>query len=89
MYGIFFFCSFPGTIGLSLAHHVSKIIGIEVVEKAIEDARWNAAFNGEFKLAVAESFKLIAEKSEAEASRGILTTSTQQRVVLHVIPNIW
>ncbi|NXU51362.1 TRM2 methyltransferase, partial [Turnix velox] len=36
----------PGTIGLSLAHQVSKVVGVEVVEKAIEDARWNAAFNG-------------------------------------------
>ncbi|XP_009284576.1 PREDICTED: tRNA (uracil(54)-C(5))-methyltransferase homolog isoform X2 [Aptenodytes forsteri] len=39
-------CCGTGTIGLSLAHQMSKIIGIEVVEKAIEDARWNAAFNG-------------------------------------------
>ncbi|XP_010567124.1 PREDICTED: tRNA (uracil(54)-C(5))-methyltransferase homolog isoform X1 [Haliaeetus leucocephalus] len=39
-------CCGTGTIGLSLAHQVSKIIGIEVVVKAIEDARWNAAFNG-------------------------------------------
>lgn len=54
----------PGTIGLSLAHQVSKVIGVEVVEKAIEDAEWNAAFNGEFKLTVAKSFKLNAEKSE-------------------------
>lgn len=72
MYRVFLYPSFLGTIGLSLAHQMSKIIGIEVVEKAIEDARWNAAFNGEFKLAVAESFKLTAEKSEAEVSRGIL-----------------
>ncbi|XP_064933838.1 tRNA (uracil-5-)-methyltransferase homolog B isoform X3 [Columba livia] len=39
-------CCGTGTIGLSLAHRVSKVIGIEVVAKAIEDARWNAAFNG-------------------------------------------
>ncbi|XP_032851849.2 tRNA (uracil(54)-C(5))-methyltransferase homolog isoform X5 [Tyto alba] len=39
-------CCGTGTIGLALAHQVSKVIGIEVVEKAIEDARWNAAFNG-------------------------------------------
>lgn len=57
-----FVLSFPGTIGLSLAHRVSKVIGVEVVEQAIEDARWNAAFNGEFKLAVAEGLKLTAEK---------------------------
>ncbi|XP_035744695.1 tRNA (uracil(54)-C(5))-methyltransferase homolog isoform X3 [Egretta garzetta] len=39
-------CCGTGTIGLSLAHKVSKIVGIEMVEKAIEDAKWNAAFNG-------------------------------------------
>ncbi|XP_062358865.1 tRNA (uracil-5-)-methyltransferase homolog B isoform X4 [Cinclus cinclus] len=38
-------CCGTGTIGLSLAHRVSKVIGVEVVEKAIEDAEWNAAFN--------------------------------------------
>ncbi|NXC71411.1 TRM2 methyltransferase, partial [Anhinga anhinga] len=40
-------CCGTGTIGLSLAHQVSKITGIDVVE----DAQWNAAFNGEFRLA--------------------------------------
>lgn len=64
MFGVFLFPMFPGTIGLSLAHRVSRVIGVEVVEKAIEDAEWNAAFNGEFKLAVAKSFKQNAEKSE-------------------------
>ncbi|XP_062441005.1 tRNA (uracil-5-)-methyltransferase homolog B [Rhea pennata] len=39
-------CCGTGTIGLSLARQVSEVIGIEIVEKAVEDARWNAAFNG-------------------------------------------
>ncbi|NXF10457.1 TRM2 methyltransferase, partial [Smithornis capensis] len=39
-------CCGTGTIGLSLARQASKVIGVEVVEKAIEDAKWNAAFNG-------------------------------------------
>lgn len=69
MCGVFLYPLFAGTIGLSLAHRVSKVIGIEVVAKAIEDARWNAAFNGEFKLAVAESFKLSAEKVGAEEQK--------------------
>lgn len=37
---------FLGAIGLSLADQVSKVIGVEVVDQAVEDARWNAAFNG-------------------------------------------
>ncbi|XP_067160212.1 tRNA (uracil-5-)-methyltransferase homolog B [Apteryx mantelli] len=39
-------CCGTGTIGLSLARQVSEVIGIEIVEKAVEDARWNATFNG-------------------------------------------
>lgn len=92
MYGVFLFPLFPGTIGLSLAHQVSKIIGIEVVEKAVEDARWNAAFNGEFKLAMAESFKLTAEKIGSRREQrdfNKLPPHSPSRAVLHVIPNIW
>lgn len=33
-------------IGLSLAQYASQILGIELVEQAVEDARWTAAFNG-------------------------------------------
>ncbi len=35
-----------GTIGLSCAKKVKKVIGIEVVPEAIEDAKQNAALNG-------------------------------------------
>ncbi|KAK2506708.1 hypothetical protein MC885_005805 [Smutsia gigantea] len=35
-----------GVIGLSLAQHSSQVLGIELVEQAVEDARWTAAFNG-------------------------------------------
>lgn len=36
----------PGVIGLSLAQYASQVLGIELVEQAVEDARWTAAFNG-------------------------------------------
>lgn len=39
-------CSGTGTIGLSLAHSVKRVVGIEVVESAVENARRNAAANG-------------------------------------------
>lgn len=88
-YRLVLYPGFSGTIGLSLARHVSKVVGIEIVEKAIEDARWNAAFNGEFKLTVAEGFKLTAEKPEAKVMGGFRTTpSTQQRVVHLVRTNV-
>ena len=35
-----------GTIGLSMAKKAKKIIGVEIVEQAVEDARKNAAENG-------------------------------------------
>lgn len=34
-----------GTIGLSVAKHVKKVIGVEVVKSAVEDAENNAALN--------------------------------------------
>ncbi|KAM7045832.1 tRNA (uracil-5-)-methyltransferase homolog B isoform 3-T3 [Molossus nigricans] len=39
-------CCGTGVIGLSLAQYTSQVLGIELVEQAIEDARWTAAFNG-------------------------------------------
>ena len=35
-----------GTIGLSMANSAEKIIGVEIVEQAVEDARLNAKENG-------------------------------------------
>jgi len=35
-----------GTIGLSMAKHFSRVIGIEIVEEAVESAKTNAALNG-------------------------------------------
>lgn len=35
-----------GTIGLSMANNVKKLIGVEIVEQAVEDAKRNAEQNG-------------------------------------------
>ncbi|UQS83239.1 23S rRNA (uracil(1939)-C(5))-methyltransferase RlmD [Bombilactobacillus thymidiniphilus] len=35
-----------GTIGLSMADRAQKVIGIEVVDQAVQDAKMNAAING-------------------------------------------
>ena len=35
-----------GTIGLSMAHQVKRLIGVEIVAPAVEDAKKNAARNG-------------------------------------------
>ncbi|XP_057615798.1 tRNA (uracil-5-)-methyltransferase homolog B isoform X3 [Chionomys nivalis] len=39
-------CCGTGVIGLSLAQRASEVLGIELVEQAVQDARWTAAFNG-------------------------------------------
>ena len=39
-------CCGTGTIGLSLARNVKKVVGIDVVASAIEDAKVNASLNG-------------------------------------------
>ncbi|XP_027464008.1 tRNA (uracil(54)-C(5))-methyltransferase homolog isoform X2 [Zalophus californianus] len=39
-------CCGTGVIGFSLAQYASQVLGIELVEQAVEDARWTAAFNG-------------------------------------------
>jgi 23S rRNA (uracil1939-C5)-methyltransferase len=48
-----------GTIALYLARHAKKVIGVEIVEAAVNDARKNAVINGimntEFLLGAAET----------------------------------
>lgn len=59
-----------GTIGLSMARYAKKVIGIEIIKEAVEDARYNAVLNGitnaEFACMDAakagEYFKASAEK---------------------------
>ncbi|XP_030065792.1 tRNA (uracil-5-)-methyltransferase homolog B [Microcaecilia unicolor] len=43
---LFDICCGTGAIGLSMARHVSRVFGIELVEQAVDDAKWNASFNG-------------------------------------------
>jgi 23S rRNA (uracil1939-C5)-methyltransferase len=43
---VYDFYTGTGTIALFVARHCAKVIGIESVEEAIEDARQNAALNG-------------------------------------------
>lgn len=39
-------CCGTGTIGLTLAAGVGKVVGVDIVENAVEDAKANAALNG-------------------------------------------
>jgi len=58
-----------GTIGLTMARRVKKLIGVEIVEPAIEDAKVNAALNGienaEFICAdAAQAAEMITRRGE-------------------------
>ncbi|MGN0633569.1 MAG: 23S rRNA (uracil(1939)-C(5))-methyltransferase RlmD [Oscillospiraceae bacterium] len=59
-----------GTIGLSMASKVQKLIGVEIIPQAIEDAKKNAAANGitnaEFICADAgEAARILFERGES------------------------
>ena len=43
-------CCGTGTIGITMASHVKKVIGVELTADAIEDAKKNAALNGTMRL---------------------------------------
>ncbi|XP_008791527.1 zinc finger CCCH domain-containing protein 24 [Phoenix dactylifera] len=43
---LFDICCGTGTIGLTLAHHVGMVVGIEMNESAVSDAQRNAMING-------------------------------------------
>ncbi|EFJ48436.1 hypothetical protein VOLCADRAFT_33590, partial [Volvox carteri f. nagariensis] len=58
-------CCGTGTIGITLAGRVSKVIGVDSVASAIEDARVNAALNG------ITNAEFVAGKAE-DALPGIL-----------------
>ena len=51
-----------GTIGLSMADRFSRVVGVEVVPEAVEDARQNAASNG-----IGNAEFLCADAAEAAA----------------------
>jgi tRNA/tmRNA/rRNA uracil-C5-methylase (TrmA/RlmC/RlmD family) len=48
-----------GTIGISMAHNVKKVVGIEQVEQSIENAKENAVTNNVFN---AEFYAMTAEQ---------------------------
>ncbi|CAG8630848.1 7865_t:CDS:10, partial [Paraglomus brasilianum] len=39
-------CCGTGTIGITMAKHVEKVVGVEMVPEAVEDAKFNAELNG-------------------------------------------
>jgi len=56
-----------GTIGLSMAKHVKRLVGIEIVDEAVECAKENAALNG-----IENAFFFCGDASDA---RGLLANA--------------
>ncbi|KAG9300704.1 hypothetical protein G9A89_023502 [Geosiphon pyriformis] len=53
-------CCGTGTIGITMAKKFDQVIGIELIEEAVEDARYNAKLNG------IENIEFIAGKVEEQ-----------------------
>ncbi|XP_044530515.1 tRNA (uracil-5-)-methyltransferase homolog A [Gracilinanus agilis] len=78
-------CCGTGTIGLSLAQKVKKVIGIELCQEAVEDARVNAKINAldniEFRCGKAED--LVPSLMSSLASQRLTAIVDPPRAGLH------
>uniref|UniRef100_A0A2K6G879 tRNA (uracil(54)-C(5))-methyltransferase n=1 Tax=Propithecus coquereli TaxID=379532 RepID=A0A2K6G879_PROCO len=78
-------CCGTGVIGLSLAQHTSQVLGIELVEQAVEDARWTAAFNGitncEFHTGRAET--ILPQLLKSKEDEKLIAVVNPARAGLH------
>ncbi|XP_032186888.1 tRNA (uracil(54)-C(5))-methyltransferase homolog isoform X4 [Mustela erminea] len=78
-------CCGTGVIGLSLAQYASQILGIELMEQAVEDARWTAAFNGitncEFHTGRAE--KILPQLLKSKEDGQVIAVVNPARAGLH------
>ncbi|XP_078083325.1 tRNA (uracil-5-)-methyltransferase homolog A [Mustelus asterias] len=72
-------CCGTGTIGLSLAKSVKKVIGIEMCQEAIEDAKVNAELNG------LTNVEFLCGKAE-DLFPTVINSLTSQNVVAIVDP---
>uniref|UniRef100_A0A667IRK7 tRNA (uracil(54)-C(5))-methyltransferase n=1 Tax=Lynx canadensis TaxID=61383 RepID=A0A667IRK7_LYNCA len=79
-------CCGTGVIGLSLAQYTSQVLGMELVEQAVEHARWTAAFSGitncEFHTGQAENILPQLLKSK-EDGQFIVAVVNSAQVGLH------
>lgn len=78
-------CCGTGAIGLSLARRASQVHGIELVEQAVEDARWTAAFNGitncEFHAGRAET--ILPQLLKSPKDERLIAVANPARAGLH------
>lgn len=82
-------CCGVGTIGLCMARHCPKVIGVELIEEAVVSARKNAALNNvencEYRCGKAEDLmpKIIEELRETNPDQEVVAVVDPPRPGLH------
>nr|XP_023673102.1 tRNA (uracil(54)-C(5))-methyltransferase homolog [Paramormyrops kingsleyae] len=74
-------CCGTGAIGISLASKVKRVIGIEVIEQAVKDARHNAFLNGKLNC------DFLAGKAEVLLPKLIPSLGTESSIITVVNPS--
>ncbi|XP_064174393.1 tRNA (uracil-5-)-methyltransferase homolog B [Anguilla rostrata] len=74
-------CCGAGVIGISMASAVDRVIGVEIVEQAVEDARYNAALNQ------AWNCHFLSGKAEEVLPRLLPSLSSNQGLVVVANPS--
>lgn len=73
-------CCGTGTIGMTLASHVKRVVGVELVKEAIEDAKINAETNG------IRNIDFECDRVEAAIERVIAAVPAGQPIVVVLDP---
>lgn len=73
-------CCGTGTIGMTLAPHVQRVIGVELIQDAINDAEINAKLNG------IENISFECARVEAAIEKIITTIPSDQPIVVVLDP---
>lgn len=74
-------CCGTGAIGISLSPRLKKVIGIELIEQAVEDAKYNAALNG------IQNCEFLSGKAEVLLPKQICTMYTEGALTAVVNPS--
>ncbi|XP_066535805.1 tRNA (uracil-5-)-methyltransferase homolog B [Hoplias malabaricus] len=74
-------CCGTGAIGISLSKNVKKVIGIELIEQAVEDAKYNSALNG------IQNCEFVAGKAEVVLPKLMPTLGSAEGLMAIVNPS--
>ncbi|TSK22750.1 tRNA (uracil(54)-C(5))-methyltransferase homolog-B [Bagarius yarrelli] len=74
-------CCGTGSIGITLSPKLKKVIGIELIEQAVEDAKYNAALNG------IQNCEFLLGKAEVVLPKLIPTMQSEELLTAMVNPS--